>query len=73
VSRDELNKLVMNYLILEGHKEGALNFQKESGLQCDDMIDSDIIDARVQVKKLILAGELDQAIKALNELNPEVS
>lgn len=37
------------------------------------MIDSDIIDSRVQIKKLILSGELDQAIKALNELNPEVS
>ena len=59
VSRDELNKLVMNYLILEGHKEGAMNFQKESGLACDGMIDSDIIDSRVQIKKLILEGELD--------------
>lgn len=53
MSRDELNKLVMNYLILEGHKEGAMNFQKESGLQCDEMIDSEIIDARVHIKKLI--------------------
>jgi hypothetical protein len=73
VSRDELNKLVMNYLVLEGHKEGALNFQKESGLQSGEMIDTEIIDKRVQIKKLILLGELDQAIKTLNELNPEVN
>lgn len=49
----------MNYLILEGHKEGAMMFQKESGLQNDEMIDSDIIDARVTVKKLINSGEIE--------------
>lgn len=37
------------------------------------MIDSDIIDDRVQIKKLIQLGEIDQAIRALNEFNPEVS
>ena len=37
------------------------------------MIDTEIIDKRVQIKKLILLGELDQAIKTLNELNPEVN
>ena len=53
VSRDELNKLIMNYLVLEGHKEGALTFQRESGIQADD-IDMDLIDARVGIKTLIL-------------------
>jgi hypothetical protein len=37
------------------------------------MIDSDTIDARVQIKKFICLGEIEQAIKALNELNSEVS
>lgn len=59
MSRDELNKLVLNYLILEGHKEGAFNFMKESGLQCDEMIDSDLIDHRVNIKKLICQGEIE--------------
>ncbi len=70
MSRDELNKLVMNYLVLEGHKEGAINFQRESGLPCE--LDADTIDARVQIKKLIQSGEIEQAIKALNDLNPEI-
>jgi hypothetical protein len=35
--RDELNKLIMNYLILEGHKEGALTFQRESGVQAEEI------------------------------------
>lgn len=49
MSREELNKLVMNYLVLEGHKEGALNFQRETGLDCE--LDLDTIDARVAIKQ----------------------
>ena len=26
VCREEMNKIIINYLILEGHKEGALTF-----------------------------------------------
>lgn len=72
VCREELNKLIMNYLILEGHKEGALTFQRESGVQADE-IDLDLIDARVMVKSLINQGEIEVAIRAINDLNPEVS
>lgn len=32
---------------------------KESGLQCDEMIDSDLIDHRVNIKKLICQGEIE--------------
>jgi hypothetical protein len=59
VSRDELNKLVMNYLILEGHKEGAHQFQKESGMDAVEMIDHEIIDQRVAIKKMILNGDIE--------------
>jgi hypothetical protein len=62
----------MNYLILEGHKEGALTFQRESGVQADE-IDLDLIDARVMVKSLIIQGDIESAIRAINDLNPEVS
>jgi hypothetical protein len=31
--RDIINKLVMNFLIVEGYKEGALKFQKEAGIK----------------------------------------
>ena len=72
VCREELNKLIMNYLILEGHKEGALTFQRESGVQADE-IDLDLIDARVMVKSLINQGDIESAIRAINDLNPEVS
>lgn len=32
-SRDVLNKVVLNYLIVEGYKDAAVKFKKESGFQ----------------------------------------
>ena len=32
-NQDDLNKLVMNYLIIEGFKGGALKFEKEAGVK----------------------------------------
>ena len=32
VSKHDLNKLVMNYLVIEGYKTAAQNFEKESGI-----------------------------------------
>ena len=62
----------MNYLILEGHKEGALTFQRESGVQAEEL-DLDLIDARVLIKSLINQGDIEGAVRAINDLNPEVS
>lgn len=33
VSKDIINKIVMNYLIVEGYKQGALKFEKETGIK----------------------------------------
>ena len=32
-SRPLINELIMNYLVVEGYKEGALKFQKEAGIK----------------------------------------
>jgi hypothetical protein len=32
-SRELINKLVMNYLVIEGYKTGAQKFEKESGVK----------------------------------------
>ncbi len=31
--KDILNKIVMNFLVVEGYKKGALKFEKESGIK----------------------------------------
>jgi len=49
--KEDLNKLVMNFLILEGYKEGALKFEKESGVRAD--LDEELIDTRIKIRKMI--------------------
>ena len=61
----------MNFLILEGYKEGALKFEKESGIKAE--IDHAQIDARIMIRKLILDGKIEEALREINELNSEVS
>ena len=63
----------MNYLIVEGYKEGAVCFQKESGVECDEDFDTELIEARAIIKQLICDGDIEEATKAINDLNPEVS
>ena len=65
-----MDELVMNFLINEGFKEGALTFAQESGTKAN--IDNDSIDARIAIKNLILEGRIEQAIRQINELNPEI-
>jgi hypothetical protein len=36
-------------------------------------MDLDLIDSRVMVKSFILQGDIENAVRALNDLNPEVS
>ena len=49
-----MDELVMNFLVHEGFKEGALKFAKESGITAQ--IDEDSIDSRILIRKLILEG-----------------
>ena len=66
-----MDELIMNFLVHEGYKEGALRFAEESGASVQ--IDQGSIDARILIRKLILEGNIEEAIRQINELNPEVS
>ena len=70
-SKKDMNELIMNFLILEGYKEGALKFEKETGIKAE--IDYAQIDERIAIRKLIREGKIEEAIREINELNPEVS
>ena len=80
-SRPLINELIMNYLVVEGYKEGALKFQKEAGIQgkyyinvymCLAEMDHELIDARIEVRRMIENGEIEEAIKKVNNINPEI-
>jgi hypothetical protein len=66
-----MNKIVMNFLILEGYKDAAISFSQEAGLPAD--LDWGLIDHRIVIRKLIVDGNIEEAINHINDYNPEVS
>ena len=56
-----MDDLVMNFLVHEGYRDGALTFAKESGAQAQ--IDTQSIDKRILIRKHILAGDIETAIR----------
>ncbi|KAG7099153.1 hypothetical protein E1B28_001024 [Marasmius oreades] len=75
LSRD-LNRLIMDYLIIEGYKSAAEEFAKEakfpgvSGKPLD--VDFDSIESRMNIREALQRGDIDDAIRRVNELNPEI-
>ncbi|KAL8460395.1 hypothetical protein ACS0TY_032072 [Phlomoides rotata] len=69
VRKEDMNKLVMNYLVTEGYVEAAERFQLESGTE---HIDLGTITDRMAVKKAVQSGNVEDAIEKVNDLNPEI-
>lgn len=69
ITRDQVNKIVMDYLYLTGFLEAAENFSKETSLSVPE--DSDM-DKRDQIRKAILLDDVDTAVKLVNEISPKI-
>ncbi|PIN04339.1 LisH motif-containing protein [Handroanthus impetiginosus] len=70
VRKEDLNKLVMNFLVTEGYVEAANKFRLESGTEPETDIAT--ITDRVAVKKAVQNGNVEDAIEKVNDLNPEI-
>ncbi|KAF9186471.1 Glucose-induced degradation complex subunit [Haplosporangium sp. Z 767] len=70
VDREDLNKLIMNYLIIEGYKDAAEKFSQESGAKPPVNLES--IQDRMVVRTAIQRGHIEEAIERVNDLNPEI-
>ncbi|CAG8474235.1 6948_t:CDS:2 [Paraglomus brasilianum] len=70
VNKRDLNKLVMNYLVIEGYKDAAEKFSQECGLQLDTDLES--IQDRELILNAIQNGNVEEAIERVNDLNPEI-
>ena len=66
----DLNRLVMNYLIVEGYKDAAEHFSVESGLEAS--VDFGSIRERMEIRNAVEAGNIEAAIEKVNDLDPEV-
>ncbi|KAI8990821.1 CTLH/CRA C-terminal to lish motif domain-containing protein [Mycotypha africana] len=70
VNKQDLNQLVMNYLVVEGYKDAAEQFSLESGLA--PSVDLQSIQDRLDIRHAIQSGDVDTAIDLVNDLNPEI-
>lgn len=55
---------------MQGRKEAAETFSNETGLSLE--MESSDLDARVEIRKILLRGDVAEAMECVNELNPEV-
>ncbi|EMS45116.1 UPF0559 protein [Triticum urartu] len=70
IRKEDMNRLVMNFLVTEGFVDAADKFRVESGTQPD--IDLATITDRMEVKKAVQSGNVQEAIEKINDLNPTV-
>lgn len=66
----DINSLIFDYLTTEGYPSAAAKFSKEANLRPRQ--EEDLLRARRQIQQFIHSGEIEEAIKALNELEPHV-
>jgi len=60
----------MNYLVVEGYKDAAEKFQKESGT--DPGVQLDLITERTAIRQAIQRGQIEAGIERVNNLNPQI-
>jgi len=61
----------MNYLIIEGFQSAAAKFAQEANI--NPQIDLASIQDRVRIRSAILEGDIEAAVRMINDLDPEVS
>jgi hypothetical protein len=67
----DINALILDYLTTEGYPSAAAKFSKEANLRPQDEEES--VKARREIQQSIHSGNIEEAISALNELEPQVS
>ena len=70
VSKEHLDAVVLNFLAVEGYKDAAESFQRESGLSTE--IDLGAMQHRMDIRSAVQHGDVATAIARVNELNPAV-
>lgn len=69
-SKQEINKLIFNYLILEANKEAVEEFEKETGQSVE--YDKELLSMRSEIRKLLLKGNIDLAINMINDIDENI-
>lgn len=67
----DINVLILDYLTTEGYSSAAAKFSAEANLRPQQEEES--VKARQQIQHSIHLGSIQDALEALNELEPQVS
>ncbi|GMH37587.1 hypothetical protein BSKO_05460 [Bryopsis sp. KO-2023] len=70
VRKEDMNRLVMNFLVTEGYVKAAQVFDQESGTTPG--IDLESITDRMEIRRAVHTGNVEEAIERVNDLNPEI-
>ncbi|KAL4980853.1 CTLH/CRA C-terminal to lish motif domain-containing protein [Aspergillus desertorum] len=68
-SKNDMNRLVMDYLVTNGYPAAAQKFALEANIQ---PVDVESIQERVEIRTAIYSGNIQAAIEKINELNPQI-
>lgn len=66
-----MNKLVMNYLIVEGYSDAVKKFSEESDQSIETRVLKDV-SFREELRELILIGHIHEAISLVTDSFPKV-
>lgn len=67
----DLNALIFDYMVVEGFSDAAVEFARETGIS--STIDQDAIQERMEIRQAVEDGRVEEAVRRVNELDPEVS
>lgn len=67
----DLNAIIFDYMVVEGMSEAAVEFARETGIS--STIDQEAIQERMEIRQAVEDGRVEEAVRRVNELDPEVS
>ncbi|TFK30353.1 lish motif-containing protein [Coprinopsis marcescibilis] len=70
ITKEDLNALIMDYLVIEGYKSAAEQFSQEANLA--PTVDFDSIESRMVIREALQRGDVEDAITRVNDLNPGI-
>ncbi|KAK7468807.1 hypothetical protein VKT23_003308 [Stygiomarasmius scandens] len=70
LTKADMNRLVMDYLVIEGYKSAAEEFSQEAHVA--PPVDFDSIESRMNIREALQRGDVEDAIVRVNELDPDL-
>ncbi|PSC71019.1 glucose-induced degradation 8-like protein [Micractinium conductrix] len=70
IRKEDMNRVVMNFLVTEGYVDAARVFERESGTAPG--VDLEQITDRTEIRRAVQSGDVEQAIERVNDLDPDI-